>query len=126
MFDLINTDPFLVFFGSFYLVMGLSVFFARDAWKEFMVLFTQNDAVNLIMGIITLPISLFVVVFYNDWDGTASALLMVLGYLGLAKSFLLLLKPRMAQDLMKRFQNVKPFWLPGGIAILVGAALLVL
>lgn len=126
MINFINTDPFLVFFGSLYLVMGLSVFFARAAWEEFMALFAQNNAVNLIAGIITLPIALFIVVFYNDWNGTASIILMVIGYLGLLKSFLLLLQPSLAQSMVRKYQTMKPSWTQGCLAIAIGLALLIL
>jgi hypothetical protein len=126
MFDFVNTDPFLVFFGSFYLVMGLSVFFARKPWEEFMGLFAQNDAVSLIMGIITLPISLFIVVFYNDWVGAGSKILMVIGYLGILKALLFLLNPAKAQALLEKCRTFVPFWAHGLLAMLIGVALITL
>ncbi|MGB0719647.1 MAG: hypothetical protein ACPGRX_04185, partial [Bdellovibrionales bacterium] len=94
---LINTDPFLLFFGGFYLVLGLSCFFAREAWQEFAALFVKNDALSLIFGIMLLPISLSVIAFYNNWDGIASIILMVVGWLAFAKSLVLLLRPSLIQ-----------------------------
>jgi hypothetical protein len=124
MTNLITVDPFLVFFGSFYLVIGLSVFFAADAWKDFLKIFAENDAVSLILGVIILPISLFIVVFYNNWGAAGSKLLMVLGILGLIKALALLLKPSLLQGIVKK-KIIKPM-ICGLVTIAVGIALLVL
>jgi hypothetical protein len=123
--NLINVDPFLVFFGSFYLVIGLSVFFATKAWTDFLKLFAENDAVSLILGVITLPISLFIVVFYNNWNGIGPSLLMVLGCIGLLKALALLLKPSLLQNIVRK-KVAKPMWLCGVLTIAIGVALLIL
>lgn len=127
MINIVNTDPFLVFFGSFYLVLGLSVFFANKAWSDFIKLYAQNDAVSLISGIITLPIALFIVVFYEGWDtGIAAKILVVIGYLALLKALVLLLKPDWIRKLVQNDKMIKPLWLRGLIAAGVGVALIVL
>ena len=89
--DALNTDPFLLFFGSFYIILGLSFIFAKTQWKEFIALFVEYDALSLFLGVIVLPISLFIIMFYNNWDTIGSIILMVIGYLGFAKSILLLI-----------------------------------
>ena len=101
MFDFINTDPFLVFFGSFYIVLGLSVFFARKPWQEFISLMIENDALSLILGILVLPIALFIVIFYNNWESLASIVLMVVGYIGFLKAVVLLLWPKIFQKFLQ-------------------------
>ena len=126
MFDFINTDPFLVFFGSFYIVLGLSVFFARKPWQEFISLMIENDALSLILGILVLPIALFIVIFYNNWESLASIVLMVVGYIGFLKAVVLLLWPKIFQKFLKRDFVRKWLWLDGISGILLGLAMLVL
>ncbi len=122
----INTDPFLLFFGSFYLVLGLSIFFAKQQWKEFVNLFIQYDALSLVMGVMTLPIALFVIVFYDNWDTLASTVLMIMGYISLFKAVVLLLRPNWIQGfLSKKFVN-KYLWLDGLSGVILGAAMIVL
>ena len=124
--DLLNTDPFLLFFGTFYLVLGFSCFFAKQAWQDFADLFIENEALSLIMGIIVLPIALFIVVFYNDWSSVASTVLMVIGYMALLKALILLVKPCIMQAILKRDFVRKWIWLDGIAGMLLGLALLFL
>ena len=124
--NLINTDPFLLFFGTFYLVLGLSIFFASKSWHDFVKLFVENDSLSLVMGVLTLPISLFVVVFYDNWDGIAPTILMVLGYIGLLKAAVLLLRPKWVQKYLNMGFVQKYLWLDGVSGIVLGVALLIL
>ena len=122
----INDDPFLLFFGSFYLVLGLSCFFARKPWEDFMALFVDNDALSLVMGILILPISLSIIAFYNNWETLASTILMVIGWLAFAKAVVLLMRPGLIQSFVKKDFVRKWLWLDGISGILLGAAMLVL
>ena len=122
----INTDPFLLFFGSFYLVLGLSCFFARKPWEDFIALFVDNDALSLVMGILILPISLSIIAFYNNWDSLASTILMAIGWLALVKAMILLMRPSLIQGFLKKEFVRKWVWLDGISGILLGAAMLVL
>lgn len=130
MTDMINTDPFLLFFGSFYAVLGLSIFISAKHWQEFIALFVENDALSLVLGVLSLPISLFVVVFYNNWDSLASIILMVLGYISLIKALMLLLRPTWLQNFLRaglQKQYIQKYlWLDGLSGVILGAALLVL
>ncbi len=122
----INNDPFLVFFGGFYMVIGFSMFFAKKPWEEFLEIFVEKEAISLILGVLILPISLFIVVFYNNWDGLAAIILMVTGYLGFVKSVILLLKPSIVQATVKKKFVQKWLWLDGISGIILGGAMLVL
>jgi len=122
----LNTDPFLLFFGGFYLVLGLSCFFARKPWEEFIALFVDNDALSLVMGILILPISLAIIAFYNNWDTLASTILMVLGWIGLMKALVLLMRPGLIQGFVKKEFVRKWLWLDGISGIILGAAMLLL
>jgi len=124
--DLINNDPFLLFFGSFYLVIGLSVFLANKHWKEFISLFVKHDSLSLVLGILTLPISLFIIAFYNNWDTLASTVLMLLGYVGLLKALILLLRPGWVQKFLERDFAQRNMWLDGVSGIILGGAMLLL
>lgn len=124
--DLLNTDPFLLFFGTFYLVLGFSCFFAKQAWQDFADLFVENEALSLIMGIIVLPISLFIVVFYNDWSSLASTILMIIGYMALLKALVLLVKPCIMQAILRKDFVRKWIWLDGVAGMLLGLSLLFL
>ena len=126
MAELINTDPFLIFFGSFYLVLGLSLFFAAKHWHEFIQLFIEHDSLSLVLGVLSLPIALFVIVFYNNWDSLGSIILMVLGYVGLIKSLMLLLRPGLIQGFLNKGMIQKYLWLDGVSGIVLGAAMLLL
>ncbi len=126
MTNFLNTDPFLLFFGGFYLVLGVSCFFARKPWEEFIQLFVDNDALSLVMGILILPIALFIITFYNNWDTLASTILMVIGWLALAKALILLMRPSLIQGFLKKEFVNKWLWLDGISGILLGAALLLL
>lgn len=126
MFDFLNTDPFLLFFGSFYMVLGLSAFLAKDAWIGVIELFQESRPLNLMMGVMVLPISLFIIVFYNNWDSIASIILMVVGYLALAKAVTLLLYPQLIQNFLKMEFVQKWLWLDGLSGLALGLALLVL
>jgi len=123
---LINHDPFLLFFGGFYLVLGLSCFFARQAWQDFAALFVDNDALSLIMGILILPISLSVIAFYNNWETVASTVLMVVGWLAFLKALVLLMRPGLIQGFVRKDFVRKWLWLDGVSGILLGAAMLFL
>ena len=123
---LLNTDPFLVFFGSFYIVLGLSVFFAKKPWEEFISLLIQHDALSLILGILVLPISLFIIVFYNNWDGLAPTVLMVIGYIGFVKAVTLLLWPKVFQNFLRTEFVRKWMWLDGVSGIVLGLSMLLL
>lgn len=122
----INTDPFLLFFGAFYLVLGLSCFFAKKAWEEFLALFIDNDALSLVMGILVLPIALFIIVFYDNWNGIGPTILMVIGYLAFLKAAILLVKPSIIQAFVQKEFVRKWLWLDGLSGIALGIALLVL
>ena len=124
--EYINTDPFLLFFGAFYLVLGFSFFFANKAWEDFLTLFADHDALSLVMGILLLPISLFIIVFYDNWDSVAAIVLMVMGYLALLKSLVLLLLPGVMQKFIRKEFVRKWLWLDGVSGLLLGAALLLL
>ena len=124
--EMLNTDRFLLFFGTFYIVLGFSAFFAKKSWEDFIELFIENDALSLIMGIFLLPISLFIVFFYNDWNTLASTILMVIGYLALAKALILLLKPGVMQKFLKKEFVQKWLWLDGLSGITLGLAMLLL
>ncbi len=124
--ELVNADPFLLFFGTFYIVLGLSIFLAAKHWQDFIKLFIENDSLSLVIGIMTLPISLFVVFFYDNWETLASTILMVLGYIGLAKALILLLRPSIIQNFLNRGMIQKYLWLDGISGIILGAAMLLL
>ncbi len=126
MFDLITDDQFLLFFGAFYLVLGVSCFFAKNTWEEFIALFVDNDALSLVMGILILPIALFIIFFYDNWESLGSIVLMVIGYLALLKSLVLLMKPSLIQGLLRKEFVKKWLWLDGLSGIALGLALLVL
>ena len=130
MTDFINTDPFLLFFGSFYAVLGLSIFLSAKHWHEFIALFVENDALSLVLGVLSLPISLFVVVFYNNWESLASIILMVLGYVSLVKALALLLRPAWIQNFLKiglqKGYIQQYLWLDGLSGVALGGAMLVL
>jgi len=134
MTDLINTitghintqDPFLLFFGSFYLVLGFSCFFARNAWREFAALFVNNDALSLIMGILILPISLSVIAFYWNWETIGSTILMVVGILAFIKALVLLMRPSFIQGFVKKEFVRKWLWLDGVSGIVLGLSMLIL
>ena len=126
MIDLINTDPFLLFFGTFYTIIGLSMFFASKAWLDFIRLFIEHESISLILGIMTLPIALFIVFFYNDWSSLASTFLMVMGYTSLIKAMILLLRPSMLQDFLKKGYLKKYLWVDGLSGVVLGIAMLAL
>ena len=126
MITLINDDQFLLFFGTFYIVLGTSFIFAKNQWREFITLFVQYDALSLFIGVISLPIALFIIVFYNDWSTLASTILMVIGYLGLVKAMLLLLCPGVLQNVLRKQFVQKWMWLDGLSGVALGFALLVL
>ncbi len=124
--NVINTDPFLLFFGTFYIIMGLSFIFAKEQWEEFMDLFVKHDAISLFLGIVILPISLSIILFYNNWDPLGSTILMALGYVGVVKAFILLLRPAILQSFVKKEFVQKWMWLDGVSGVTLGAAILVL
>ncbi|MCB1563976.1 MAG: hypothetical protein KDJ75_10415 [Alphaproteobacteria bacterium] len=124
--DYINTDPFLLFFGSFYLILGFSCFFARKPWEEFIALFVDNDALSLVMGIVILPIALFIIVFYDNWETLSSIVLMALGYIAFFKALILLMRPRIIQAYVRKEFVRKWLWLDGVSGIVLGAAILFL
>jgi len=126
MTDYINTDPFLLFFGSFFLVLGFSCFFAKKPWEEFIALFIDNDALSLVMGIMILPVALFIIVFYSNWETLSSTILMVIGYMAFLKALVLLMKPSLIQGFLQREFVQKWLWLDGISGIALGLAMLVL
>jgi hypothetical protein len=123
---LVNADPFLLFFGTFYLVLGFSILLAMPQWREFIALFVRNQSLPLVFGVLSLPISLFVVVFYNNWTGLAPIILMTLGYVGLVKALLLLLRPAWVQAWVSNEFVNKWLWLDGISGIVLGASMLLL
>jgi hypothetical protein len=124
--EVVNTDPFLLFFGTFYLVLGMSILLATRQWKEFIALFIKNESLPLVFGVLTLPISLFVVFFYNNWTDLAPIILMVLGYIGLLKALVLLLRPTWVQAWVSRDFVNRWLWLDGVSGIILGASMLLL
>ncbi len=124
--DIINKDPMLLFFGAFYLVLGLSAFLARNHWEEFLELFVKYDALSLVLGIMTLPISLFIIFFYNDWSTLGSTILMVMGYISFVKAAILLLRPNWVQKFLSYEFTQKHMWLDGISGIVLGGAMLIL
>lgn len=122
----LNEDPFLQFFGCFYIVIGLSAWLAPKSWEDFIDLFIENDTLSLIMGILVLPISLFIIFFYDNWDTLGSVILMMIGYLGLLKAIILLMRPGIVQSVLKKDFVRKWLWLDGLSGVALGFALLVL
>lgn len=125
-FTAVNTDPFLIFFGAFYVVLGSSAFLAKDSWEEALKLFQESRALNLMLGILILPISLFIIVFYDNWSSIGSTVLMVIGYIALAKALFMLTQPKRVQGFLKVRFVQKWLWLDGISGILIGLALLLL
>ena len=123
---MINQDPFLLFFGSFYIGLGLSIILSADIWREFIKLYTDNDSISLVMGIMTLPISLFIIVFFNSWDGNAASLLMIIGYIGFLKALALMLRPSLMQKVAECECYTKHLWSFGVLGVAIGGALLIL
>ncbi|MCB1531396.1 MAG: hypothetical protein KDJ35_00865 [Alphaproteobacteria bacterium] len=123
---LVNTDPFLLFFGGFFMVLGFSAFLAKEGWLESIKLFQDSSALSLMMGVLMLPVSLWIVVFYDDWSSISSTVLMVIGYFGLVKSVVFLVFPKVVQRFFKVEFVQKWLWLDGVSGIVLGAALLFL
>lgn len=119
-------DPFLLFFGSFYLTLGFSCFFARKAWQEFAELFVDNDALSLVMGILILPISLSIMAFYQNWETIGSTILMVVGILAFLKAVALLMHPSFIQGFVRKEFVRKWLWLDGLSGIILGLSMLLL
>ena len=124
--NIVNTDPFLLFFGTFYIVLGLSCVFAQQQWEEFIALFVKHDSLSLFLGVIVLPISLFIVFFYNNWDTIGATVLMVLGYMGLVKAVLLLMRPRIFQNLLNKEFVQQRLWLDAVSGLVLGGIMLFL
>ena len=122
----VNSEPFLLFFGSFYIVLGLSAFLSPKSWEDFIDLFIENDALSLMIGILVLPISLSIIFFFNDWDTLSSTIVMVIGYLLFLKALALLLCPSLLQFILKKNFVRKWLWLDGLSGIIIGIAILVL
>jgi|GEM_PF-1542253 len=122
----INNDQFLLFFGSFYVIIGLSLFLAGGTWREFIDLFIKHDAISFIFGVFTLPIGLFIVVFYDNWDGLASTILMIMGYISILKALLMFLYPSLLQKFLNKGYIHKYLWLDGLSGLILGVAMLVL
>lgn len=123
----VNTDdPFLLFFGAFYFVLGVSCFFARKAWEDFVALFVDNDALSLVMGILILPVSLSIIVFYWNWETLGATILMAVGFLAFAKALMLLMRPSLLQGFVQKEFVRKWLWLDGLSGIVLGTAMLVL
>ncbi len=123
----INTDPFLLFFGCFFLVMGISIFSSARAWQEYLTLLSKSKALLLVGGVMNLPIGLFIVTFYNNWNGLAETVLMAIGIMALIKAIVLLTKPDFMQKLLVHDKlTIKPFWVNGAISVVVGLILLLL
>lgn len=122
----VSDDPFLQFFGCFFIVLGASAWLSPKSWDDFIDLFIENDALSLIMGILTLPISLFIIFFYNNWETLGSTVLMVIGYIGLLKALALLVRPGLLQAVLKQDFVRKWLWLDGISGVVLGVALLVL
>lgn len=124
--DHVASDPFLQFFGCFFIVLGASAWLSPKSWEDFIDLFIENDALSLIMGILTLPIALFIIFFYNDWSTLGSTVLMVIGYISLLKALALLVRPAIFQTVLKKDFVRKWLWLDGISGVLLGLALLLL
>jgi len=130
----VNTDPFLLFFGAFYTILGLSILTSKKEWLDFIDLFINNRSMSIVLGVFTLPIALFIVVFYNNWDTpgstilmiTGSTILMITGYLGLIKSLLLFLCPAHLQNFLNKGFIQKYLWVDGVSGILLGVGMLIL
>ncbi len=122
----VNSEPFLLFFGSFYIVLGLSAFLSPKSWEDFIDLFIENDALSLMIGILVLPISLSIIFFFNDWDTLSSTIVMVIGYLLFLKALALLLCPSLLQFILKKNFVRKWLWLDGLSGIIIGIAILIL
>lgn len=121
----INVDePFLLFFGSFFFVLGMSCFFARETWQEFASLFVNNDALSLVMGIMILPISLSILTFFWSWDTLGAQVLMGIGIITLIKSILLLTRPSILQGFVQKEFVRKWLWLDGLSGIVLGSVML--
>lgn len=122
-----NSDPFLIFFGLFYIIIGLSNLIIPKAWDDFIAVFGKNETtISVATGLLMLPLGLFIVVFYNNWTGFASALLMVIGYIILIKACMLLSVPGLVQKMAEKKIMVPPVWLRGVFALAIGLALLLL
>ena len=119
-------SQFLLFFGSFYIVLGLSAFLSPKSWDDFIDLFVENDALSLVMGFLVLPISLSIIFFFDNWDTLASTIVMVIGYLAFLKALALLLRPSLMQAILKKDFVRKWLWLDGLSGIALGIAILVL
>ena len=108
--------------GMVLMVLGVSILLKKHNWDKF--LEKHNDEVSLLpLGCISLVFGSFVVMYYDFsmWSNSKELIVLVLGYLGLVKAFLLLFVPAHGLKLVNWLKRMPYYtYFEGVMAALLG------
>lgn len=125
MFDMITDDPYLKFFGLFYLVAAASLMITPKSWHVLIERIAEDRGTCLLMGLITLMFSLVILVIHDDWESsTGHLILSIIGVLVFIKSLFYLLAPGIMQKMAGCSCMRSYLWFYGFIAASIGIILL--
>ena len=80
--------------------MGASLIVAPKSWEALIDTLAEDKGLCVLMGIIVLLFSLTILVFHDDWTGTAPLLLSIIGVMGFIKAIAYLVVPGAMQKMI--------------------------
>jgi hypothetical protein len=117
------TVLFLKYFGIFYIIFSIAMFFNKKLLDAMMT--TMKDESKLfLLAMFTLLFSLPVVVFHNIWDSYLTGFVSFMGWSGLLKGFIFLAFPNYIKSKVESKLTPKTMKIRAIFAFVFGVVLL--
>lgn len=105
-------QAFEVFYGVWFIVLGVSLFTAHHQWKKQIAFWLEHPEQYFVLAFVFLPIGVFTILLHNVWHG-AAVIVTLLGWIVTIKACLMFCMP----SLLYRFVNTT--WLKRKLFILM-------
>jgi uncharacterized protein YjeT (DUF2065 family) len=111
-------------FGFVFMLVGLSHLLQPTRWSDFFSWLRAKPFGAFIVVIFTLPVSVVIIAFHNDWDLRPSLFLTLAGWIILVKCVIYALYPAAFNRVATKGASNKGFAMAGIAIIVLSAAML--
>ena len=111
-------------FGLCYLILGTGFLFNRKAFQGVMEDFCKNRALVFFAGIFSLVIGVVIILVHNVWVANWTAIITIIGWLGLIKGIWITVFPNTVSGFMQAYQKNENLLIVHAIVALIFGAVL--
>jgi len=110
-------------YGAVAIAIGLGMIFNAKYYQKAFDEFMQNKSYIFLGGIAALVVGLLIVIYHNVWESSWVVLITIIGWLAVAKGFLLLVFPKFPTLFESWFKNTLFFVITGTGSLILGLVL---